>query len=123
MTAQKDGKPPHKYPMSSQVDSFDGSLYVLHLQLHRVTVDHMSDAFVDVFGPLNALLKAAQEGDRTLVDRQAEIFQRHAEMMLKVATIRTSQHVCACITACMGCCCRLLTCCPDSPGRWTGLRW
>lgn len=54
------------------------------MQLHRVSADHMSDSFVGVFGPLEALVRAAEEGDRGQVDTVAENFQQHAEMMLKV---------------------------------------
>ena len=37
-----------------------------------------------VFGPLKALVKVAQEGDRGVVDKVAEKFEEHAKIMLKV---------------------------------------
>lgn len=37
-----------------------------------------------MFGPLKALVKAAQEGDRGVVDKMAEKFEEHAKIMLKV---------------------------------------
>lgn len=47
-------------------------------------MDHLSDAFMDVFTPLNSLVKVAQDGDRTQVDVAAAIFEEHADTMLKV---------------------------------------
>ena len=47
-------------------------------------MDHLSDAFVDVFLPLNVLVRAAQEGDRHKMDRVTEHFQQHTLTMLKV---------------------------------------
>lgn len=47
-------------------------------------MDHLSDAFIGVFTPLNALIKAAQEGERNQVERKAEEFELHSRTMLKV---------------------------------------
>lgn len=71
----------------------DNSQLFFFLQLHRVSVDHLSDAFVDVFSPLNALGKAAQEGDREQVERVARAFEEHAEKMLKAINNNTDNTV------------------------------
>ena len=47
-------------------------------------MDHLSDAFMDVFTPLNSLVKVAQDGDRAQVDVVARKFEEHANTMLKV---------------------------------------
>ena len=62
---------------------------VCSMQLHRVSVDHLSDAFVDVFSPLNSLVKVAQEGDRGKIEKVAEHFQQHVHTMLKVSNMYT----------------------------------
>lgn len=50
-------------------------------------MDHLSDAFVDVFAPLNAMVEVATEGDRQKLDTAAEHFQQHAHTMLKVCGV------------------------------------
>ena len=57
-----------------------------------MSVDHVSDAFVDVFPPVNALSAAALEGDRHGVEQMAELFQEHAYAMLKVGVDKAKIH-------------------------------
>ena len=44
----------------------------------------MSNAFMDVFTPLNSLVRVAEEGDRTHIQEVAKTFEEHANTMLKV---------------------------------------
>ena len=47
-------------------------------------VDHVSDGFVDVASPLSLLCEAAQQGDRHVVEKRAEVFVEHAKQLEKV---------------------------------------
>ncbi len=69
-------------------------------------MDHLSDAFMDVFKPLNSLVKAAKEGDRAQVEVAARKFEEHANTMLKVEgravalILKVHTHIHACTHAC-----------------------
>lgn len=54
-----------------------------------MSVDYLSDAFVDAYSPLDSLVKVAQEGDRKRIGVVAEHFQQHAHTMLKVSNMQT----------------------------------
>lgn len=59
----------------------------LRRQLRKAVVDHVSDAFLDPMAPLIDLIKAAKNGNEKEVHERAEIFSKHAQKLVEVASL------------------------------------
>lgn len=59
----------------------------LRRQLRKAVVDHVSDSFLETTMPLIDLIEAAKSGNEAKVHERAEIFTKHAEKLVEVASL------------------------------------
>ena len=71
------------------------SVLALPLQLQGVCVDHVSDAFIAMWDPVDDLEEVAQKGRRGRVEQCAEALEEHSARILKVTQNSTHVYVTA----------------------------